>query len=276
VESAIRTLETLSGRPRSSFAAPRFGWRLRKGGVLGAWTLPDGVSRTPELWDLIFEPRLLAAVRLLLDADVRYLQHSDLHVGFSAVAWHRDNVNRRYGIGDDWNEETEAYRLVRVAIYLQSFAENGFTLALIPGSQRRGVLAPGDLAELDAASRGTGRIRALLTGYDPLRARAASVSARSGDAVLFDPRILHCGSFISGAKYSIFLAYGVPGRHFARHRAYYRRTRRELRYVDLDPGLVARLRGAGLFAEEGGDEPVDDEYIPSRLRTLLGRRVRGA
>jgi hypothetical protein len=274
VERCVRTMEILSGRPRSSFAAPGSGRRFR--GVLGAWTDPDGVSRQPEMWDLIFDPLLLTTVRRLLGTDVRYLQHSDLHIGFSAVTWHRDCVNRQYRKGGDWDESEEPYRLLRVGIYLQGFAENGFELSLIPGSQRRGMLGEEELLALDAAVGSWGRLRARWTGIDPLRARATRVRPRSGDAILFDPRILHCGSFIRGAKYSIFLAYGVPGHHFQRHQGYYRHTRHELGYADLDPRLTDRLRAAGLLAEDAAQASTADAYVPSRLRTLLGRRVRRA
>ena len=114
----------------------------------------------------------------------------------------------------------------------------------------------------------------LLRGRDPLGPWAAWVPAEPGDAILFDPRILHSGSFIRGLKHSVFLAYGVPGRHFTRHRRYYREVRRELGYRVLEPALVDRLRAAGLFAPEEEEEVLPQAYVPSRLHTLLGRAVR--
>src|SRR5262249_48985328 len=72
--------------------------QVRSPGLRGrAWTLPDGVTQRAEFWPLIFHEGLLAAVREILGPEVRYLPHSDLHVGFSAAAWHRDNVNRTFG-----------------------------------------------------------------------------------------------------------------------------------------------------------------------------------
>jgi hypothetical protein len=118
---------------------------------------------------------------------------------------------------------------------------------------------------------------ALVTGTDPLASGAAWVGAESGDAILFDPRILHAGSFISGPKYSLFLAYGVPGRHFARHQAYYRHVRPELRYEALHPELVARLRNAQLLAQNLPEvESARAAYVPSFLQTRLVRKLRVA
>jgi hypothetical protein len=45
------------------------------------------------------------------------------------VGRHRDSVNRFRGVAPEWEESAEPCRLVRVGIYLQSFAESGFTLS---------------------------------------------------------------------------------------------------------------------------------------------------
>src|SRR5262249_49501592 len=56
------------------------------------WTEPDGVNRHAEFWPIIFNERLLAAVRAIFGPAVRFLPHTDLHVGFSSFSWHRDSV----------------------------------------------------------------------------------------------------------------------------------------------------------------------------------------
>lgn len=248
VEAHTRTLERLSGRSRASLASVATAIQRWKG-LCPAWTRPDGVSQHEDLWDLVFNRRVVDTARAILGAGARYLPHSDLHVGFSAVAWHRDNVDRTCGEGPDWDEEREPYRLARVAIYLQSFAESRFSLGLVPGTHRADALTP--------ARRGIEREIARMAeerrvGATPsvLGDRADWVKAECGDAIVFDPRIIHSGSPISGPKYSIFLAYGVPGRHFHRHAAYYRHVRGRLHYRDLPGALIARLREAGLHAAE--------------------------
>ncbi|HRI61098.1 MAG TPA: hypothetical protein PK228_15270, partial [Saprospiraceae bacterium] len=101
------------------------------------WTLPDGVCQNRPFWDVIFHPDIVSTVRSLFGNEVRFLQHNDLHVGFSSFHWHRDSVCRTYGKGPDWDESTEPYQLVRVGVYLQDSA-GGFRLGLVRGTHRPG------------------------------------------------------------------------------------------------------------------------------------------
>jgi hypothetical protein len=275
VEGYIRRLEALSGRTRESFRARRGLKRpLVPRGTRG-WTLPDGVSKVRDFWPLITHPGLLAATRDILGADVRYLQHSDLHVGFSAVTWHRDAVNRQFGRGPDWDESIEPYRLVRVGLYLQSFEESRFALRLVPGSHRlASPAAPADLADIERHTAAWAQAVALVSGHDPVARHAVTLETQPGDAVLFDPRVLHAGTAIEGPKYSAFLAFGAPGRHFMRHVSYYRHVRRELGYGNLEPELVALLRAHKLDAEPPVEDTVLGAYRPSSLQRLLGRGIR--
>jgi hypothetical protein len=263
VETCIERLEALSGRRRESRAS-------------GAWTLPDGVSKERVFWPLIVKEALVETVRRILGPETRFLQHTDLHVGFSATTWHRDCVNRHYGYGPDWNEIEEPYRIVRVGIYLQSFAESRFALRLQPGSHRPSSDWSPDERKRERRQKVWAQALALLAGTDPLAEGATAVATDPGDAILFDPRLLHSGSPVSGPKYSVFLGYGVPNRHFARHAAYYRSVRRELGYEDLHPELVELLRRHDLYAEPEPHDSLTGAYRPSGMQRLLGRRLRPA
>jgi hypothetical protein len=281
VETAIRELERLSGRTRSGFDSRGAG---RPAGLLRAlsraWTLPDGVSRQPAFWPITVEARLVSAIGSLLGQGARFLQHTDLHVGFSAVTWHRDSVDRVLG-GPDWDEDEEPYRLVRVGFYLQGHAESRFSLGLVPGTHRPGGAEAGQ-RRIERATGVIAQALRVATGRDPLARAAEWVATEPGDAIVFDPRILHAGSPVAGPKYSLFLAYGVPGRHFARHHHYYRHVRAELGYADLQPELVALLTGAGLYADDALLEAPREStggasgFRPSWLRTLAARRIRSA
>src|SRR5579859_7246521 len=114
----------------------------RLAGSTEPWTEPDGVNRHPEFWPIIFNTRLLEAVREIFGGGVRYLPHADLHVGFSSFSWHRDSVTRGYGHGADWEETDVPYRIARVGIYLQRFDESQFRIGFVRGSHRSGGLAP--------------------------------------------------------------------------------------------------------------------------------------
>lgn len=273
VEDWTRRLEEASGVTRADFAR-RTALGLRRRGVAGAWTRPDGVSSTPAFWPLATHPRLLAAVRSILGPEARFLQHTDLHVGFSALGWHRDSSSRRRWQGADWDERAEPYRLLRVGLYLQTFRESRFRLGVVPGTHRS-EHRDAEAEAVEAALGTAGRLRAFVLRRDPLAARARWLELGSGDCVLFDPRLLHSGTPIDGPKYSIFLAYGVPNAHFHRHRAYYRHLRPDLGYADLEPGLTGALEAAGLLAHPPAVAPVaDGAFRPSRLETLLARRLR--
>lgn len=222
------------------------------------WTEPDGVCRHPEFWPVIFNPRLLALVRELLGPDIKFLPHNDLHVGFSSFSWHRDNVNRVVGDGPDWDESSEPYRIVRVGIYLQSFAESHFKLGLFAGSHRQEAVAEagrGMLAKLRTTALAS--LVSGLTNVEILHTDADWVATQPGDCVIFDPRVLHTGSKIDGRKYSLFVAYGVENGHFRDHWHYYVNMRRDLGYSGVSPELAERLRSANLLAAP----PDEDHHV---------------
>jgi hypothetical protein len=236
------------------------------------WTQANGVNRHREFWPVIVNPRLLAVTREILGPDIRYLPHNDLHLGFSSFSWHRDNVTRDGAPGADWDETQDPYRLVRVGIYLQKFADSHFRLGLIPGSHHadgRGVVA---------APRGTGTIAKVvsgLSGVDFVGQRAEWIATEPGDCVLFDPRILHTGSKCRGPKFSIFVAYGIENSHFWHHWHYYSNLRADLGYSRIEPALAEQLRAAGLMAERiprVGSIP--GAWMPSPAYTYIARRFK--
>jgi Phytanoyl-CoA dioxygenase (PhyH) len=212
------------------------------------WARADGVTTTPEFWPLIFHPRLLEVVRALIGEDARYTQHSDIHVNRGAPGWHRDSACRRFGVGPDWEETRAPYRIVRVALYLQSYARSGSALGVIPGSHRRESAA--NQLELRALAL-RNRLRAK-RGKEPvsgplLTLRPRWIETEPGDCLIFDQRLLHSASRITGPKYAIFLSYGADDEHSRGHRRYYLYERSDLRYHDYPPELAAQLREQGLY-----------------------------
>ena len=98
-ETYVRHLERLSGRTRESFEKYRVGRGVLKRGVYRGWTLPDGVSKTPEFWDLLVHPELLGVVREVLGPEACFLQHTDLHVGFSSAG---GTATKLFAPPDSW------------------------------------------------------------------------------------------------------------------------------------------------------------------------------
>jgi ectoine hydroxylase-related dioxygenase (phytanoyl-CoA dioxygenase family) len=216
-----------------------------------SWTLADGVTTDPTFQPLIFHPRLVQAVRTLLGPTARYTQHSDLHVHFGDPGWHRDSAHREFGVGPDWDESREPYRVARVAIYLHSHAESGAKLGVIPGTHRREPpLALRQRAGMHLLSKlRSARRRDETPPF--LTMRAKWVATEPGDALIFDQRIYHSANVIRGPKYAIFLSYGVENEHSVNHRRYYMFERPDIRYDDYPSELAEKLREADLYLDAG-------------------------
>lgn len=239
------------------------------------FTLPNGVNRTPEFWSAIQNEKIIAAVREIFGEDVKYLQHNDLHVGFSSLAWHRDSMNRDYPVGPDWNESKEPYQLARVGVYLQDTASK-FRFGLIPGTHRPTAhFSAKEAKQIHDKVGGISDVISVITRRDPLKDRAVWIETNPGDCVIFDPRTIHTGSKFEELKYSFFLAYGVPNSHFYNHFNYYRHLRKDLGYEAFDPELVSQLKAANLYAEELPAAPASEgAWIPSAAFTFLAKQFK--
>lgn len=187
------------------------------------WATPDAMNRLPGLRPLLFESRVLEKVRQALGTpDVRFAQHADAHVDRAELRLHRDSVHRTFGRGTDWDEREAPYRLLRVALYLQSHEESGFSFQFVPGSHRQRVVE-----------------------------ERCSHAVSPGDCFLFDPRVIHRSSTIRGSKFGVFWAYGVDNHHSRNHRAYYLYDREDLEYAPFEAELETQLRQANLWLEAG-------------------------
>lgn len=246
---------------------------------------PDGVSKEREFWPLIYDERLTTPIRELLGASTRYTQHSDLHVHRTG-GWHRDCACRKFGVGPDWDTTGDPYRVVRVAIYLQSYEESGSALGVVPGSHRYEHFVRGTpLRYWRTRFRGerlgfrAGRKLGLCSvpepheermlmwtdpKFRPFLTRPSSptwIRTEPGDCVIFDQRLYHCASPIRGPKYAIYLSYSPENRHALNHLGYYRHFRTDLGYGPLAPELVQRLREKDLYLDAPPSEHVDGFFV---------------
>lgn len=76
---------------------------------------------------LIFHEKLLSSIMETLDSPaIRYTGQSDLKVWRKqpASGWHRDSVSYQYGVGTEWSKNSNEYKVVRVAFYLQPWEDN--------------------------------------------------------------------------------------------------------------------------------------------------------
>jgi ectoine hydroxylase-related dioxygenase (phytanoyl-CoA dioxygenase family) len=273
----VDKMENLSGIKRSDFASRGGKSALSNRGLNTSWSQPDGVSQNRDFWDLIFHEHLTSIVKEIVDPDIKYLQHNDLHVGFSAISWHRDSVCREFMKGPDWDEEDEPYRLVRVGIYLQNYAESGFRLGFVPGSHLPLPEVTLGRKLTEAKLKWIGALSYAFTKLQQWASNAEWVATEPGDAIIFDPRIQHSGSYIVGPKYSMFVAYGLENKHFYNHFNYYTNIREELGYRPMPSELVDRLMMAGLYQEH---TPVLNEiegvWTPTPLlKNIYSRKTKG-
>jgi len=259
IECTIRNLDSMSGQRRGA----------------GGWTVPDGVTQSRCLWPLIFNEKLLNVVRELIGPDICFLQHNDLHVGFSSLNWHRDSISRKLGEGRDW-DETEPYRIVRVGFYLQPRSLSSFQLGLLPGTHRTPSSSEAhERRRLEAITGSASLLQRIVLGRNPSPSAAEWLSLAAGDVVIFDPRVLHTGSRTIGPKYSIFLAYGAPNNHSIDHAIYYRFLRPELGYQPLPEDLVTKLKMAGLYQEiDRLDWKISGATMPGFIQSLVARHIR--
>jgi len=212
------------------------------------YALADGVTRRPEFWPLIFNQRLVETIRELLGDDIRYTQHSDLHINLGAGKWHRDSAYREFGVGPDWNEAQAPYRVVRVAVYLSHYEDSGSSLLVLPGTHRRENRL--NKLELRFWSEVRTRWRAHFnTNSLPqfsLTMKSETIRHQPGDCVVFDQRLVHAGGIVRGErpKYAIYLSYGLDNIHAHNHHDYY--LSRPTYLPELPEDLTMQLDAANL------------------------------
>ncbi|HCP00178.1 MAG TPA: hypothetical protein DIT35_01675 [Rhodospirillaceae bacterium] len=188
-------------------------------------TLADGITTNREFWPIIFNERLLSAVRGLIGDNIRYTQHSDLHINLPGGRWHRDNACREFGVGQDWDERTEPYRVVRIAIYLSDYTDSGSSLAVLPGTHRR----ESRLGRYEYMLWNKARTFMRKRGHNDkvphwfITNPRRVIRTQPGDCVIFDQRLTHAGGTLGAQspKYAMYLSYGIDNSHSRNHRSFF-------------------------------------------------------
>lgn len=235
------------------------------------WTIPDGMVQHPAFWPSIFNEKVLSKIREVLGEDIRFMQHNDLHFGYSSFAWHRDGMNRNYADHfPEWQEDEEPYLIVRAGYYLQPESDN-FHLGVVPGSHRIGLhISKEEFCELDSYLTHAQIAKMKLGLADRLKDKAVWIKTQPGDCIVFDPRLIHTGGGFERRKYSFFAAYGIENFHFRQHYTYYRHLRNDLGYEPIPNGLAKLLKDKGLYAkEEKYTGKIEGAWIPSNLFSFV-------
>jgi hypothetical protein len=230
-----------------------------------SWTMPDGVIQHEAFWPTLWNETVLKTVKEILGEEVKFMQHNDLHLGYSSFAWHRDSINRTYESNlPDWQESTSPYQIVRCGYYLQP-EENNFHLGVLPGSHKlSGYITDETFLEYDKKLSNFENAKAKLGGKDWLKEQAVWIKTKPGDCVIFDPRLIHTGGEFEAEKFSFFNAYGIENSHFQQHYTYYRYLRYDLKYKAMPSKLVDLLKSKNLYASEDKlEEKINGAWIPS-------------
>ncbi|MBO6936297.1 MAG: methyltransferase domain-containing protein [Deltaproteobacteria bacterium] len=214
----------------------------------------DALNRLPSAGMYVSDPRVLDAVETILRVPPRLVQVTDVQTDHNRDNWHRDSACRTFGKGD-WDESVHPYRLVKIILYLDIDRAG---LGVVPGSHRiRTKLGKveDDLTKWDLVDADDDALRPL---HDGTPKRPALVEMRPGDALVFDERILHAGRRLTGdrtqigddfvgSKTTLAYVFGAENRHSWRFYSFFRFRRPELRYRDLAPDMLERLRSANLL-----------------------------
>ena len=188
-------------------------------------TMADGVTNNSKLWPLIFDQRLLKTIRELVGPDIRYTQHSDIHINLPGGRWHRDNAHRAFNHGADWQEHKEIYGVVRVAIYLSHFGTSGSSLLILPGSHRsetkwnRWEYVLWNKLRTFARKKNWNEYLPHIFLSRPYR----RLKTRPGDCLIFDQRVMHAGGVLRGplSKYALYMSFGLNNIHSTNHRNFF-------------------------------------------------------
>lgn len=233
----------------------------------------DATNRVPVTRDVLFDPRLLTAIRRVLGGQIRFLQASDLHCGFVQGNWHRDCANKKAGHGPDWADDPEAptYTVAKAMIY---FEVEQYGFCVVPGSHREVRSTKFKKKEgLDAYTMFDSSFDNRLLSKEELH-RKTMIRPRPGDVVLFDLRLKHRGQALApngvefvektNDKLTLSFVFGHDNAHAERFYSF--RTKLKPRYSPMDPAFERELRKAKLLLDTGQSNyfdryPEEKEFV---------------
>jgi hypothetical protein len=210
---------------------------------------------------VLFDERLLNAVRTAIGAQARFLQVSDLHYLHDTCGWHRDSVHRAHDSTDsaDWSDDQ--FGVVKAILYLES---DNAAMGIMCGSHLSPMEMDRDLVK--SIERRSGQI-VINVSDEPNRRFTTTEKrvpfawkAQAGDVLVFDERMCHAGrrveygrvnARLEAAKFTLSLVFGPDNMHSERLYSYFRYARRELHYRDFPADYRAALADHGLLLRTG-------------------------
>lgn len=228
------------------------------------FTRVDATNHYQSTRQVLFDDRVVDAVRESIGAEGRFLQVSDLHYLHDTAAWHRDSVHRAPDASraPDWAElDGNDFGVVKAILYLES---DNAAMGIMCGSHRSPLEM--DYNQVQRIEETGGQI--VIDADDDPNVRFSEEDQRTplawralpGDVLVFDERLYHAGRRVEdgkvssdrqAAKFTLSLVFGADNRHSERMYSYFRYARREMHYRDLDEPFRAELAQRGLVLTNG-------------------------
>jgi ectoine hydroxylase-related dioxygenase (phytanoyl-CoA dioxygenase family) len=246
------------------------------------FTKVDATNRIPSARKVLFDERILNAVRSSLRSECRFLQPSDLHYLHDTAGWHRDSVHRAQdnSASADWSDRDGPYGVVKAILYMES---DNAAMGIVAGSHLSPIEIDRDLVKM--IEKLGGQI-VIDTTDEPNRRFSAGEKhvpmawkAMPGDVLVFDERMYHAGRRVDNgkvtknreaAKFTLSLVFGSDNMHSQRFYSYFRYARRELGYRDMPPDYRAALEAQDLVLHNGLSNYY--EQYPQELRLVHLRK----
>ena len=241
------------------------------------FTKVDAMNYYESTRQVLFDERVLAAVRDSIGAEARFLQVSDLHYFHDAENWHRDSVHRAPDSSEapDWSDlEGGDFGVVKAILYMES---DNAAMGIMCGSHRSPIKM--DSSYVRKVERAGGQF--VIDADDEPNQHFTEEEkkipmawrALPGDVLVFDERLYHIGRRVengkvtqdrNAAKFTLSMVFGADNRHSERLYSYFRYARKELGFRDVNEDLGRRLAERGLVLSNGWGNYY--EQFPQDLR----------
>lgn len=99
-----------------------------------AYTVKGDLLSKRHLKKILLDDRIIAIAKELLGTDIVYFGDSNFQFGVGLRGYHRDNVDRAYNSGPDWEGD---YTIIRFGLYMQDHSRFSGGLKVQQGSHKK-------------------------------------------------------------------------------------------------------------------------------------------
>jgi len=222
-----------------------------------SYTGVKGIHNYRECWEFICNRKILDTLNSIIGENVYYLYNSNTSISTDKVkleqyaySWHRDSACRQFGLGPDWNNKEEIYKVVRVGVYLFDSKDIKSGLNIIPNSHRTSFSLNNVLRLLhyrlkNKKNKYVEFFRSVLSKFIGL-----NIKTNKGDIVIFLANLMHSGiPTKKPGRVSAFLSYGPNNKHSKNYVNYYTKHRKGWEFKDEETQIEFsdRLRKENIF-----------------------------